>query len=136
MKDLAVICDLDGTLCVSFDEPIESGCTVLRSLTGIQVHYVTARPEASRRATTEFLDRCRLPYRANVHFCPDSKRHNVAKLARDFAVLVSIGDSDEDRDAAHAAGTRFVRICRDDAAAGWAQAAARIREAVNSAPPC
>jgi hypothetical protein len=69
---------------------------------GTQVHYVTARPEASRAATLDFLERHKLPCRANLHFCPNYKsslQHKtevMTRLAREFRVIVSIGDSDED----------------------------------------
>jgi phosphoglycolate phosphatase-like HAD superfamily hydrolase len=136
MKPIAIICDLDGTLCTDYDCPIEAGCEILRSLDDIQVHYVTARPEASRRSTIDFLDRYRLPFRANLYFCPDSvstlrhKTEAMKRIARDRAVLVSVGDSDEDKRASLAAGLLFVRISHESPEDGWR----RVRQLLISGP--
>jgi phosphoglycolate phosphatase-like HAD superfamily hydrolase len=122
----AVICDLDDTLCVQFDQPILAGCRLLAQLDrAIEVHYVTARPEASRRGTEEFLARHRLPGWRNLHFCPawqSSRRHKaevIARLAREYAVLASVGDHDEDEEASRAAGVPFVRVSDDNAEQAW-----------------
>jgi hypothetical protein len=52
----AIICDIDDTICVQFDQPIVAAIQFLAALDRtIEVHYVTARPEASRKGTEEFL---------------------------------------------------------------------------------
>ena len=51
----AVICDIDDTICVQFDQPILIACQTLAALDRtIQVHYVTARPDASRQGRRPF----------------------------------------------------------------------------------
>ncbi len=119
-KRRALICDIDDTLCTGFDVPIVIACKVLAQIDrSIEVHYVTARPESSRAGTEHFLDEHRLPGRRNVHFCPDWKSTHthkadvMSRLAREYEVLVSIGDHDEDEAASHAAGVRFVRVGQD-----------------------
>ena len=94
----AIICDIDDTLCTQFDQPILTACRWLAQLDrSVEVHYVTARPEASRKGTEQFLADQRLPGWRNIHFCPDwqsSRTHKtevIARLARQYAV-VSIGD--------------------------------------------
>jgi hypothetical protein len=71
----ALICDIDDTLCVQFDVPIAAACALLAALDrGIEVHYVTARPEASRAGTERFLVEQRLPGWRNLHFCRAGSR--------------------------------------------------------------
>src|ERR1017187_9867315 len=57
-KQLAIIVDLDETLCAQFDVPVQAGVGVLRRVDQIklQVHYVTARTTACREAVAR---RCR-----------------------------------------------------------------------------
>ena len=124
----AVICDIDDTICVQFDQPILVACQTLAALDrAIQVHYVTARPEASREGTEKFLLEQRLPGWRNLHFCPSwrsSREHKMevmARLAREFLVLVSIGDHDEEETASLAAGIPFLRIRDDNHAQVWAE---------------
>jgi hypothetical protein len=136
----AVICDIDETLCVQFDQPIATACRQLAQLDRtIEVHYVTARTEVSRRGTEEFLARHRLPGWRNLHLCPDwqsSRQHKadvIARLARQYAVLVSIGDHDEDEEASRAAGVPFVRVCDDNTEQAWREVARLI--AAGCPPP-
>jgi hypothetical protein len=103
IKRLAVICDIDDTICISFDQPLEHACALLARLDRtVEVHYVTARPGASRAGTERFLAEQRLPGWRNLHFCPDwcsSRRHKaevIARLARHFRVIVSVGDHEEE----------------------------------------
>src|SRR5262249_44666059 len=116
-KTKAVICDLDETLCTEFDWPIVAGCRLLAELeSSIEVHYVTSRPETARAATERFLEENRLPGLKNLHFCPwpksarEHKTDVIVRLAKEFTVLVSIGDAEVDEQAAIAAGVPFVRI--------------------------
>ncbi len=135
-KRRALICDIDDTLCTGFDVPIAVACRVLTQIDcSIEVHYVTARPESSRGGTERFLDEYRLPGRRNVYFCPDwktTRTHKIevmTRLAREYDVLVSIGDHDEDEQASQAAGVRFVRVGQDEAEAvekAWAEIVALI----------
>jgi acid phosphatase class B len=132
-KPPAVIVDLDETLCTQFDVPVPAGVALLAALPRtLTVHYVTARPEASRRGTEAFLLEYRLPGFRNLHFCPqwqssrEHKREANARLVKEFAVLASIGDADEDRQAAEAVGVRFVRVSTDDPAPAWAELAALL----------
>jgi soluble P-type ATPase len=122
-KQRALICDIDDTLCTGFDLPIMVACQVLQQLDrSIEVHYVTARPEAWRAGTEKFLNAYRMPGRRNLHFCPEwksSKAHKtdvMTRLAKEYTVIVSIGDHDEDEHASRAAGVPFVRVGQDDAA--------------------
>jgi phosphoglycolate phosphatase-like HAD superfamily hydrolase len=135
-KPRALICDIDDTLCTGFDVPIAIACRVLTEIDrSIEVHYVTARPEASRAGTERFLEEYRLPGRRNVHCCPEWKPTRIHKtevmtrLAREYEVLVSIGDHEEDEAASLAAGVRFVRVGQDTMEAVekvWAEIAALI----------
>ncbi len=136
----AIICDIDDTICVLFDRPILTACRLLAELNrAIEVHYVTARPEASRRGTEDFLARHRLPGWRNLHFCPQwqsSRQHKtevIARLARQYAVLVSIGDHDEDEAASLAAGVPFVRVRDDSVEQAWLEVARLI--AAHTLPP-
>jgi len=71
---LAIIVDLDETLCTQFDVPVENGVGVLRRVDQLklQVHYVTARTPVCRDATARFIAEHRLPGSQNVHYCPGS----------------------------------------------------------------
>src|SRR5262249_23751125 len=120
----------DDTICVQFDQPILIACRTLVALDrGVEVHYVTARPEASRQGTEAFLVEHRLPGWRNLHFCPSWKSTRIHKtevmqrLAREFAVLVSVGDHEEDELASLAAGLTFVRIRDDNHEHAWAEVA-------------
>lgn len=133
---LAIIVDLDETLCTQFDVPVQAGVEVLQRADqlGIQVRYVTARTTICREATERFLAVNRLPGVQNVHFCPDSvtsaehKRKQHELLSREFKVVASIGDSSEEELAAAAAGVLFVRVDVQRPAIGWLNVANRIAE--------
>jgi phosphoglycolate phosphatase-like HAD superfamily hydrolase len=135
-KARAIICDIDDTLCVQFDQPLMAAMRCLAALDrSIEVHYVTARPEASRDGTEKFLVDHRLPGWRNMHFCPhwqSSSRHKVevmARLAREFNVLVSVGDHDEDEHASRAAGIPFARITTATLDDNWREVARLINAA-------
>jgi hypothetical protein len=126
----AIICDIDETLCTCFDVPLAAGCRFLTALDrSIEVHYVTARPEASRDGTERFLADNRLPGWRNVHYCPgwhSSRQHKaevIARLARQYQVLVSVGDHEEEESASVAVGVPFVRITEDNHETAWAEVA-------------
>jgi hypothetical protein len=113
----ALICDIDDTICVQFDQPIVEAVAFLAALDrSIEVHYVTARPEASRPGTETFLSDARLPGWRNLYFCPSwqaTREHKtmvMTKLAKQYQVIASIGDHDEDEAASLAAGVPFVRV--------------------------
>ena len=132
-KPKAIICDIDDTLCTQFDCPILVACKALAALDrSVAVHYVTARPEASRAGTEQFLADNGLPGWRNLHFCPtwkSSRQHKaevMTRLAREYHVLVSIGDHDEDEQASRAAGVPFVRVGHDNLEEAWQQVAALV----------
>jgi hypothetical protein len=135
-KQLAIIVDLDETLCAQFDVPVQAGVGVLRRVDRIklQVHYVTARTTACREATERFIAAHRLPGGQNVHFCPtwisslEHKRRQHELLSREFKVIASIGDSSEEEQAAAAMGILFVKVDACKPADGWATLAERIAE--------
>ena len=138
-KPRAIVCDIDDTLCTAFDCPILIAVKALAALDrSIAVHYVTARPEGSRPGTEQFLADHRLPGWRNLHFCPSwksTRQHKtevMARLAREYHVLVSIGDHDEDEAASLAAGIPFVRVTDDTLEQAWAEVARLI---VARAPP-
>ena len=115
------------------DRPILAACQLLGAMDrSIEVHYVTARPEASRRGTEQFLADQRLPGWRNLHFCPGWKSSRIhkaevmARLAREYEVLVSIGDHDEDEQASRAAGVPFVRVTDDNVEDAWREVARLI----------
>jgi hypothetical protein len=58
-RRLAVIVDLDETLCCQLDVPVEPGVAVLHRINEarLQVHYVTSRTIVSRNVTEKFLRR-------------------------------------------------------------------------------
>lgn len=125
-KTPAVVCDLDDTLCAQFDQPILAAVkAVVSGERAIQVHYVTARPEASRAGTERFLADHNLPGWKNLHFCPNHKSTRthkadvIARLAKECHVLVSIGDHEEEEIASRAAGIPFLRVTCDNHEAVW-----------------
>ena len=125
-KPRAIICDIDDTLCSEFARPIVEACRVMAAVDrAIEVHYVTARPEASRAGTEQFIADQRLPGRRNLHFCPtwkSSRTHKmevIQRLAKEYEVIVSIGDHDEDEQASQAAGVPFVRVCYENLEQTW-----------------
>ena len=130
----ALIVDLDDTLCVGFDCPIDAGCEVLRAIDRqrVTVHYVTARPEASRDGTEQFIVDHRLPGWKNLHFCPHWKSTRAHKtetnhrIAREYRVIASIGDTPEDALAALEAGIHFVQVDVGDPCAAWKELAELI----------
>lgn len=134
-KRLALIVDLDDTVCTGFACPLRAALNVLVRLNRqkVEVHYVTARTEVSRQGTDDFLAEYRLPGYRNVHYCPNwkgAKRHKAevhAKLAREYQIIASIGDTDdEEGDASRRAGVPFVLVDRDNPAIAWAALAERI----------
>ena len=129
-KRRAIVCDIDDTICTAFDCPLAAAIKTLAALNRtVEVHYVTARPEASRKGTEQFLADHRLPGWRNLHFCPSwqsSRQHKaeaIARLAREFNVLVSVGDHDEEEAASRAAGVPFVRVTDDNTEEAWAAVA-------------
>ncbi len=135
-KTRAIICDIDDTLCVDFDQPIPTACAFLAQFDrAVEVHYVTARPEAARAGTEEFLMEQRLPGWRNLYFCPNwqsSRLHKaevMARLAKQYTIIVSIGDHDEDEAASVAAGVAFVRVTDDNVEQAWQEVARLIAAA-------
>jgi len=140
-KPNAVICDIDDTLCTQFDCPILVACKALAALDrSVAVHYVTARPEASRAGTERFLAEYRLPGWRNLHFCPTwqssltHKTQTMVRLARQYRVVVSIGDHDEDEKASREAGVPFVRITDATVEQTWREVARLVAAAMSDAP--
>jgi phosphoglycolate phosphatase-like HAD superfamily hydrolase len=132
-KPRAIICDIDDTLCTGFDCPLLAAVKTLATLDrSIAVHYVTARPEGSRAGTEQFLTDHRLPGWRNLHFCPswkstrEHKWEAMARLAREYQVVVSVGDHDEDEAASVAAGIPFVRVTDETVEQAWAEVARRV----------
>jgi hypothetical protein len=135
----AIICDIDDTICVMFDQPILAAIRVLAALDrSIEVHYVTARPEASREGTERFLMDQRLPGWRNLHLCPSwrsSRAHKaevIARLAREHRVIVSIGDHEEEAEASRAASVAFVQITGDNWEEAWIEVEARVAAALQA----
>lgn len=137
-KRLAVIVDLDDTVCTGFACPLRVALDVLLRVhrQRVEVHYVTARTEMSRKGTDEFIAEHKLPGYRNVHYCPKwqgSKHHKVemhAKLASEYQVIASIGDLDEEEgEASRLAGVIFVLVDRDNPHVAWAALAALIEAA-------
>lgn len=137
-KRLALIVDLDDTVCTSFACPLRAALDVLLRVhrQKVEVHYVTARSDVSRAGTDEFIAEYKLPGYRNVHYCPKwqgTKRHKAeahARLAREYQVIASIGDLDEEEgEAARAAGVTFVLVDRDNPAPAWAAVALLIEAA-------
>jgi hypothetical protein len=127
-KRLALIVDLDETVCTGYECAIDKAIEVLRRIDRqkVEVHYVTARPETSRRSTEVFLEANWLPGWKNLHMCPGysgSRRHKQEKhalIAREFRVIASIGDCDEEEgEASRLAGVAFVLVDTDNPVAAW-----------------
>jgi predicted secreted acid phosphatase len=127
-KSLALIVDLDDTVCVGFDVPIRVALDTLARIDRqkVTVYYVTARVEVTRKRTAAFIEEHRLPGWKNLHLCPNhlgSQRHKQelhAKLAREHRVIASIGDTDDDEgDAARLAAIPFVLVDRDNPIPAW-----------------
>lgn len=134
-RRLALIVDLDDTVCTGFACPLRVALDVLLRVhrQKVEVHYVTARTELSRKGTDDFLAEHKLPGYRNVHYCPkwhSTKRHKAelhAKLAREYQVIASIGDLDEEEgEAARLAGVTFVLVDRDNPGGAWAAVAVLI----------
>ncbi len=134
-KRLALIVDLDDTVCTSFACPLKAALDVLLRVhrQRVEVHYVTARTEVSREGTDAFIAEHKLPGYRNVHYCPKwqgPKRHKAeihARLAREYQVIASIGDLDEEEgEASRLAGVTFVLVDRDNPGPAWAAVAALI----------
>ncbi|QJW96657.1 HAD family hydrolase [Frigoriglobus tundricola] len=134
-KRLALIVDLDDTVCTGFDCPLRPALDVLVRVhrQKVEVHYVTARTEASRAGTDAFIAEHKLPGHRNVHYCPKwhgTRRHKAdlhRTLAREFQVLASIGDLDEEEgEAARLAGVPFVLVDPARPAGAWAAVAELI----------
>jgi predicted secreted acid phosphatase len=137
-KRLALLVDLDETVCTDFLCPIAKAVEVLVRLDRqkVEVHYVTARTEVSREGTDRLIADNKLPGWRNVHFCPKwmaSRRHKTevhAKLAKEYDVIASIGDTDEEEgEAARLAGVVFVLVDRDNPVPAWVIVAALIEAA-------
>ena len=136
-KRLGLIVDLDETVCTELDVPVETAVAVLRRVDEqtVDVHYVTARTGVFREETERFLEAHRLPGRTNVHYCPDSldswehKRRKHLTLSRELAVIASIGDSEEEEEAAAAVGMCFVKVDAYRPAEAWVVLEGRISEA-------
>jgi predicted secreted acid phosphatase len=127
-KPLALIVDLDDTVCVDFSVPIRSAIEVLTRINRqkVTVHYVTARTDISRDGTDRFIMEHKLPGWRNVHFCPNwqgSRRHKTEahmRLAREHRVIASIGDThEEEGEAALLAGIEFILVERDNPDPAW-----------------
>ncbi|MDB5306366.1 MAG: hypothetical protein JWO38_568 [Gemmataceae bacterium] len=138
-KMLALIVDLDETICTNFDCPIREAVAVLVRIDRqkLAVHYVTARMDVSRDGTDRFVMEHRLPGWRNVHYCPKwqgSRSHKAqvhVHLAREHRVIASVGDTDEEEgEAARLAGVPFVLVDRDNAVPAWV-AVHELIEAVN-----
>jgi phosphoglycolate phosphatase-like HAD superfamily hydrolase len=137
MPDLAIIADLDETLCVTFHHPVVKGVEVLRRIDATRVHvfYVTARTTASKRGTDVFLLLHDLPHPANVLYSPaiTSSREHKLKCHRDLAgrfdVIASIGDAEEEAEASAAAGVPFVRVDVERPESAWAELEAMLETA-------
>ena len=137
-RRLALIVDLDDTVCTGFACPLKAALDVLLRVhrPRVEVHYVTARTEVSRDGTDAFIAEYKLPGYRNVHYCPKwqtTRRHKAelhTRLAREYQVIASIGDLDEEEgEASRAAGVPFVLVDRDNPDHAWA-AVARLIEAV------
>jgi predicted secreted acid phosphatase len=134
-KRLVLIVDLDDTVCTGFACPLRSALDVLLRVhrQKVEVHYVTARTELSRKGTDEFIAEHKLPGYRNVHYCPkwqSTKRHKAeihARLAREYQVIASIGDLDEEEgEASRLAGVTFVLVDRDHPSVAWTAVAVLI----------
>src|SRR5215831_13064008 len=133
---LAIIVDLDETLCTCFDVPVQVGIDVLNRIdeTRIRVHYVTSRTTVCLAATERFLEEHQLPGAKNVHFCPietrsyDHKRRLHNSLGQEFNVIASIGDSFEEEEAAEAAGIPFIEVDPCQPSTAWSILAQRIAD--------
>jgi len=135
-KQLAIIVDIDETLCTCFEVPVEAGIDTLSQIDEekIQVHYVTSRTTVCVVTTERFLEEHRLPGAKNVHFCPietrsyDHKRRLHNALAQEFNVIASIGDSFEEEEASEAAGIPFIAVDPSHPAEAWSILAQRIAD--------
>jgi predicted secreted acid phosphatase len=129
-----LFCDIDETICTEFNCPVEPAVRVLRRLKGaVEVFYVSARPQASRGSTQNFLEKQGLPTTKNLHLCPDGwstlrhKTETMKKVAASRKVLLSVGDSDEDQRAASAAGVKFLQVDPRRFEESWRQIEAALQ---------
>ena len=137
MPDLALIVDLDETLCVTFHHPVAKGVEVLRRIDPARVHvfYVTARTPKSQQGTERFMQQHDLPHPANVLYSPlitssrDHKWECHHDLAKRFRVIASIGDAEEEAEASAAAGVPFVLVDVNRPEAAWAELEALLEAA-------
>jgi hypothetical protein len=141
-KTRAIIADIDDTICTCFDWPIAAALQVLRAIDpAIVVHYVTARPEASRKGTERFLVDHRLPGWRNLHFCPEwqsprlHKAEVIARLAKQYRVIVSVGDHGDEELASRAARVPFVRVSDEAMEEAWREVERLVNAAVVEKSP-
>src|SRR5262249_39907058 len=137
-KSLALIVDLDDTICTGFECPIREAVAALVRIDRqkVIVHYVTARTEVSRAGTDRFIMDHKLPGWRNVHYCPKwqgTRSHKAqvhVRLAKEHRVIASIGDTDEEEgEAARLAGVPFVLVDRERPAPAWEVIAELIMKA-------
>jgi phosphoglycolate phosphatase-like HAD superfamily hydrolase len=129
MPPLALIVDLDETLCVTFHHPVVKGIEVLRRIDPSRVHvfYVTARTPKSQRGTDVFMLLHDLPHPANVIYSPEitssreHKRKCHLELAGRYSMIASIGDAEEEAEASTAAGIPFVLVDVNRPELAWAE---------------
>ncbi|HAA54030.1 MAG TPA: hypothetical protein DCE42_04710 [Myxococcales bacterium] len=134
-KQPAIVCDIDETLCTQFDHPIVPAIRLLRQLAPpIILLYLTARPEGTKDATVSFLEAQHMPFVQHLYLCPhwqSTTQHKCAKMrsfAKEYNVLLSIGDAEEDQLASEAANIPFARISLEDPAGSWHQLTPRLQE--------
>ena len=137
-RPLALIVDLDGTVCTGFECPIRSAVEVLARVNRqkVAVHYVPARTEVSRAGTDRFIVERRLPGWRHVHYRPKwqgTRSHKAQvhlRLAKEYRVIASVGDTDEEEgEAARLAGVPFVLVDRDRPDPAWERVAAPVEAA-------
>ena len=131
-KPLAIICDIDETLCTEFDRPIRTACQVLAGLHQA-IRCITSRLGRTategdrgislRPALAGLAEPVLLPDLA-VDARPQDGRD--VPLAKEYVVIVSIGDADEDEQASRTAGVPFVRVRDTNVEAAWKEIAALV----------
>ena len=119
-----------------FDQPILAACQMMARLHQGHRGALRHRPAGNGTKGTEgFLCDQRLPGWQNLYFCPnwqstrDHKTAVMCRLAKEYVVIVSIGDADEDEQASRAAGVPFVRVTDTNVEDAWKEIAALVASA-------
>ena len=96
---------------------------------------VPGKPEESElHGLVVSTEQRRMPPRDKGEAVPPQKAEVIARLARQYNVLVSIGDHEEEEEASLAAAVPFVRVTCDTIEEAWQEVARTLAAVVDLSP--